>query len=97
MCHVAPVTCHLSPVTCHLTATLCSFNCYEIPRRLGDAAARGLLIDRVKQIIINQKILIQLKSLLIWAFYRSFFNYALFCQLNNFSQKLNSYFTPVLL
>ena len=55
MCHLSPVTCHLSPVTCHLTATLCSFNCYEIPRRLGDAAAGGLLIDRVKQIIINQK------------------------------------------
>ena len=47
MCHLSPVTCHLSHVTCHLTTILCSFSCYEILRRLGDATAGGLVIDRV--------------------------------------------------
>ena len=45
--HLSPITCHLSPVARHLTTTLCSFSCHESPRKLGDAAARGLLINRV--------------------------------------------------
>ena len=56
LCHVSCimfnlslVTCHLSPVTFHLFTTLCSFNCYESPRRLGDAAQGCLVIDRMKK------------------------------------------------
>ena len=49
MLHLSLVTCHLSPVTFHLFTTLCSFNCYESPRRLGDAAQGGLVIDRMKK------------------------------------------------
>ena len=36
-------------VSCHLTTSLCSFSRYESPRRFGDAAAGGLVIDRVKK------------------------------------------------
>ena len=38
----------LSHVTCHLNTTLCSFNCYKSPRRFGNAAAGGLVIDRTQ-------------------------------------------------
>ena len=38
-----------SPVTCHLTTTLCSFSYYESPRRLGDVAFGGLVVNRVKE------------------------------------------------
>ena len=33
---------------------LVSFSCYESPRRVGDAAVGGLVIDRVKQIFLSQ-------------------------------------------
>ena len=36
----------MSPVNCHLVTTLCSFSCYESSRRLGDAAAEGLVVYR---------------------------------------------------
>ena len=53
--HMSPLTCHMSHVTCPQTTTLCSFTCYESPGRLGDAPARGLMIDRVKQYIFIVK------------------------------------------
>ena len=39
---------------CLLNTTLCSFSCKESARRLGDAAARVLVIERVRK---NQKLL----------------------------------------
>ena len=42
--HLCPVTCPLSPVP--LTTTLCSFSCHESPKRFGNAAAGGLVIDK---------------------------------------------------
>ena len=39
----------LSTVTCHMTATLCSFRSHASPRRFGDVAVGGMVIDRVKQ------------------------------------------------
>ena len=46
ICHMSCVPCHVSCVTCHLTTTLYRFSCYESPRRLGDAAAGGLVNNR---------------------------------------------------
>ena len=47
ICNLSSVIYHLSSVTCHLTTILCSFICYESPSSFGDAAAVGLVIDRV--------------------------------------------------
>ena len=55
MCHLSHVTSHLSHCTCHLTTTIQSFICYESPRRFGDAASGGLVIDRVKIHLFCQK------------------------------------------
>ena len=52
MCHVSHVTCHMARVTCLLTTTQCSFTCYESPKRFGDAAPGGLVVDRVRKIYI---------------------------------------------
>ena len=49
------LACNLSPDTCHLTTTLCRFRCYASPRRFGDAAVGGLVIDRVTNINKNAK------------------------------------------
>ena len=64
-CHMSPGTWHLSSATCHLTTTLCSFSFYESPRRFGDAAAGGLVIDRVKNTFVLPKT--KQKSVCIWA------------------------------
>ena len=51
MCHLSCVTCQMSHITWHLTPDhwpLCSFSCYESPRKFGDVAVGGLMINRVK-------------------------------------------------
>ena len=57
MCHshVSPIACHLIPGVCHVTTTLFSFSCNESIRSFVDAAAGGLVIDKVNKYICMPK------------------------------------------